>query len=128
MKKVAAPLKLDLAQYRSLAAFAQFASDLDKATRDQLTRGEKLSEVIKQPQYVPLAVEKQVTILYAATKGALDDIPTTRVKDFETGLYRFLETERPKILEELGATKTLTDDLAASLDDAVKAFRESFLA
>ena len=128
MKKVAAPLKLDLAQYRSLAAFAQFASDLDKATRDQLTRGEKLSEVIKQPQYVPLAVEKQVTILYAATKGYLDDVPTARLKDFESGLYRFLETERPKILEELGTTKTLTDDLAASLDDAVKAFRESFLA
>ena len=128
MKKVAAPLKLDLAQYRSLAAFAQFASDLDKATRDQLTRGEKLSEVIKQPQYVPLSVEKQVTILYAATKGYLDDIPTPRVKEFETGLYRFLETERPKILEELGTTKTLTDELAASLEDAVKAYRESFLA
>jgi F-type H+-transporting ATPase subunit alpha len=128
MKKVAAPLKLDLAQYRSLAAFAQFASDLDKATRDQLTRGEKLSEVIKQPQYVPLAVEKQVTILYAATKGALDDIPTTRVKDFETGLYRFLETERPKILEELGRTKALSDEIATALDEAIAAFRESFLA
>src|SRR5512136_2315045 len=76
MKKVAAPLKLELAQYRSLAAFAQFASDLDKATRDQLIRGEKLSEVIKQPQYQPLPVEKQVTILYAATTGQLDDIPT----------------------------------------------------
>ncbi|HEX9044137.1 MAG TPA: F0F1 ATP synthase subunit alpha [Candidatus Limnocylindrales bacterium] len=128
MKTVAAPLKLDLAQYRSLAAFAQFASDLDKATRDQLTRGEKLSEVIKQPQYQPLAVEKQVTILYAATKGYLDDIPTPRVKEFESGLYRFLETEHPAILEELGRTKTLKDDLAAQLDDAVKAFRESFLA
>src|SRR5881397_1206964 len=102
MKKVAGPLKLDLAQYRALAAFAQFASDLDKATRDQLTRGEKLSEVIKQPQYQPLAVEKQVAILYAATKGQLDDIPTPRVKEFESGLYRFLETERPDILKNLG--------------------------
>ena len=83
MKKVAGPLKLDLAQYRALAAFAQFASDLDKATRDQLTRGEKLSEVVKQPQYQPLGVEKQVAILYAATKGALDDIPSNRVKDWE---------------------------------------------
>ncbi len=128
MKKVAAPLKLDLAQYRSLAAFAQFASDLDKATRDQLTRGEKLSEVVKQPQYGPLSVEKQVTILYAATKGALDDIPTPRVREFEAGLYRFLETERPAILEELGRTKTLTDELSAALDEAVAAFRESFLA
>jgi F-type H+-transporting ATPase subunit alpha len=128
MKKVAAPLKLDLAQYRSLAAFAQFASDLDKATRDQLTRGEKLSEVIKQPQYQPLPVEKQVAILSAATKGALDDVPTPRVKEFETQLYRFLETERPQILEELGKTKDLTDELAKQLDDAIKSFRETFLA
>ena len=126
MKKVAAPLKLDLAQYRSLAAFAQFASDLDKATRDQLTRGEKLSEIVKQPQYQPLAVEKQVAILYAATKGKLDDIPTPKVKEFETGFYRFLETEQPQILEELGKTKTLTDELSAALDSALDAFRESF--
>jgi F-type H+-transporting ATPase subunit alpha len=128
MKQVAGPLKLDLAQYRALAAFAQFASDLDKATRDQLTRGEKLSEVVKQPQYQPLSVEKQVTILYVATKGSLDDVPTARVKEFETQFYRFLETERPAILEELGRTKALTDELAAQLDDAIAAFRESFLA
>jgi F-type H+-transporting ATPase subunit alpha len=128
MKKVAAPLKLDLAQYRSLAAFAQFASDLDKATRDQLTRGEKLSEVIKQPQYQPLPVEKQVAILYAATTGKLDDVPTPRVKDFETQFYRFLETERPNILEELGGTKALTDELASALDEALDAFRQTFLA
>ena len=102
MKSVAAPLKLDLAQYRSLAAFAQFASDLDKATRDQLTRGEKLSEVVKQPQYQPLPVEKQVAILYAATTGRLDDVPTPKVREFETQFYRFLETERPAILKELG--------------------------
>jgi F-type H+-transporting ATPase subunit alpha len=128
MKKVAAPLKLDLAQYRSLAAFAQFASDLDKATRDQLTRGEKLSEVIKQPQYQPLPVEKQVAILYAATTGKLDDIPTPRVKEFETQFYRFLETERPNILEELGGTKTLSDELAKALDEALDAYRQTFLA
>jgi len=128
MKKVAAPLKLDLAQYRALAAFAQFASDLDKATRDQLTRGEKLSEVVKQPQYQPLPVEKQVAILYAATKGYLDDVPTPRVKEFETGLYRFLETERPKVLQELGQTKALSDELTSALDEAVTAFRTSFLA
>src|SRR6478735_950329 len=128
MKKVAAPLKLDLAQYRSLAAFAQFASDLDKATRDQLTRGEKLSEVIKQPQYQPLPVEKQVAILYAATTGRLDDIPTPRVKEFETQFYRFLETEHANVLDELGKTKNLTDELAKALDDALVEFRESFLA
>jgi F-type H+-transporting ATPase subunit alpha len=128
MKKVAAPLKLDLAQYRALAAFAQFASDLDKATRDQLTRGEKLSEVVKQPQYQPLAVEKQVAILYAATKGQLDDVPTPRVKEFEIQFYRFLETERPAVLEELGKTKNLTDELATALDEALTAFRQGFLA
>jgi F-type H+-transporting ATPase subunit alpha len=128
MKKVAGPLKLDLAQYRALAAFAQFASDLDKSTRDQLTRGEKLSEVIKQPQYRPLAVEKQVAILYVATKGKLDDIPNARVKDFETGFYRFLESERPTVLTSLGETGTLTDEVASGLDEAVDTFRQSFLA
>jgi F-type H+-transporting ATPase subunit alpha len=123
MKKVAGPLKLDLAQYRSLAAFAQFASDLDKATRDQLTRGEKLSEVIKQPQYQPLQVERQVIILYAATRGALDDIPTPRVSEFETGLYRYLETEHPKIVEELARTQALSDEVAKGLDEALTAYR-----
>jgi F0F1-type ATP synthase, alpha subunit len=128
MKKVAAPLKLDLAQYRSLAAFAQFASDLDKATRDQLTRGEKLSEVIKQPQYQPVPVEKQVAILYVATKGLLDDIPTARVKDFEQQFYRFLETEHGDVLRKLGKTKVLDDATAAALDAAANEFRKSFLA
>ncbi|HYM82818.1 MAG TPA: F0F1 ATP synthase subunit alpha [Candidatus Dormibacteraeota bacterium] len=128
MKKVAGPLKLDLAQYRALAAFAQFASDLDKATRDQLTRGEKLSEITKQPQYQPLPVEKQVAILYAATKGQLDDVPTPRVKEFETQFYRFLETEKPDVLKDLGEKKELTDDLAKALDDAIADFRKSFLA
>ena len=128
MKKVAGPLKLDLAQYRALAAFAQFASDLDKATRDQLNRGEKLSEITKQPQYQPLPVEKQVAILYAATTGQLDDVPTPRVRDFESGLYRFLETEKPDILKELGEKKELTDELAKQLEEAVKAFRQQFLA
>jgi F-type H+/Na+-transporting ATPase subunit alpha len=127
MKKVAGPLKLDLAQYRALAAFAQFASDLDKATRDQLTRGEKLSEVVKQPQYQPLPVEKQVAILYAATHGQLDDVPTPRVKDFETGFYRFLESERPQILKDL-ASGNLTDEVSAALDEAIAEFRKSFLA
>jgi len=128
MKKVAGPLKLDLAQYRALAAFAQFASDLDKATRDQLNRGEKLSEIIKQPQYQPLPVEKQVAILVAATTGKLDDIPTPKVKEFEIGLYRFLETERPAILTDLAASKTLTDDISTALNEAIDAFRLSFMA
>jgi F-type H+-transporting ATPase subunit alpha len=128
MKKVAGPLKLDLAQYRALAAFAQFAGDLDKATRDQLNRGEKLSEIVKQPQYQPLPVEKQVAILVAATTGKLDDIPTARVKEFETQLYRFLETERPDILTNLAESGALTDDISAALNSAIDDFRQSFLA
>ncbi|HEY5629932.1 MAG TPA: F0F1 ATP synthase subunit alpha [Candidatus Limnocylindrales bacterium] len=128
MKKVAGPLKLDLAQYRSLAAFAQFAGDLDKATRDQLNRGEKLSEIVKQPQYQPLPVEKQVAILVAATTGKVDDIPTPRVKEFETGLYRFLETERPQILKDLASSKTLTDEISSALNEAIDEYRKSFLA
>jgi F-type H+-transporting ATPase subunit alpha len=128
MKKVAGPLKLDLAQYRALAAFAQFAGDLDKATRDQLNRGEKLSEIVKQPQYQPLPVEKQVAILVAATTGKLDDIPTARVKDFETQLYRFLETERPDILKNLAESGALTDDISDALNSAIDDFRQSFLA
>jgi F-type H+/Na+-transporting ATPase subunit alpha len=128
MKKVAAPLKLDLAQYRSLAAFAQFAGDLDKATRDQLNRGEKLSEITKQPQYQPLPVEKQVAILYVATTGKLDDVPTPRVREFETQFYRFLETEHEGILKTLGEKPELTDEITKGLDTAVDAFRKTFLA
>src|SRR3990172_9351400 len=105
MKKVAGPLKLDLAQYRALAAFAQFASDLDKATRDQLTRGEKLSEVVKQPQYQPMAVANTAPILSAAATGRLDDVPPPRVRGFESQFYRFLETDPPSILQALGTGK-----------------------
>ena len=128
MKKVAGPLKLDLAQYRELAAFAQFASDLDKATRDQLTRGEKISEVIKQPQYEPLPVEKQVAILWVVTNGYLDDVPTARVRAFEQEFYRFLETERPDVLKALGDRKELNDEIVTALKDAAVAFKESFSA
>jgi F-type H+-transporting ATPase subunit alpha len=128
MKRVAAPLKLDLAQYRSLAAFAQFASDLDKATRDQLTRGEKLSEVIKQPQYQPVPLERQVAILYIATKGLLDDIPTPRVKEFEAQFTNFLDTQRPDVMKKLSTTRILDDDRAAALEAAANEFRSTFLA
>jgi F-type H+-transporting ATPase subunit alpha len=128
MRKVAGPLKLDLAQYRELAAFAQFASDLDKATRDQLTRGEKTSEVIKQPQYEPLPVEKQVAILWVVTNGYLDDVPTPRVKDFEKRFYGFLESEHPDVLSSLGDKAGLTDETVAGLKSATEAFKETFSA
>src|SRR5262249_4962519 len=128
MKKVAGPLKLDLAQFRELAAFAQFASDLDKATRDQLTRGEKISEVIKQPQYQPLAVEKQVVILWVVTNGFLDAVPTARVREFEQNLYRFLESEQPAILTTLAAKPELNDEIVDSLRKATTQFKETFAA
>jgi F-type H+/Na+-transporting ATPase subunit alpha len=126
MKKVAGPLRLDLAQYRELAAFAQFASDLDKATRDQLTRGEKISEVIKQPQYEPLSVERQVAILWVVTNGFLDDVPTGRVKEFESQFYRYLDAQQPELLKTLAATPELTDEIATGLRDGTTAFKETF--
>jgi F-type H+/Na+-transporting ATPase subunit alpha len=126
MRKVAGPLKLDLAQYRELAAFAQFASDLDKATRDQLTRGERISEVIKQPQFSPLAVERQVAILWVVTNGFLDDVPTARAREFESQLYRFLEAERPDVLTTIAERLELTDEIVTSLRDATTAFKETF--
>ena len=92
MRQVAGKLRLDLAQYRELAAFAQFGSDLDEATRDQLTRGEQTTEILKQPQYQPLPVEKQVVIICAATNGLLDDVETAKIAEFESGLYRHLES------------------------------------
>ena len=128
MKKVAGPLKLDLAQYRELAAFAQFASDLDKATRDQLTRGERISEVIKQPQFSPLAVEKQVAILWVVTNGYLDDIPAAKVRDFEARFYRFLEAERPEVLTSLASKLALDDEIVDSLRSAAETFKDTFTA
>jgi len=128
MKKVAGPLKLDLAQYRELAAFAQFASDLDKATRDQLTRGEKTSEVLKQPQYEPLPVEKQVAILWVVTNGYLDDVPTARIKSFEEQFYRYLETEHSEVLDTLAKGKELTDEVVDGLRKATESFKQTFSA
>ena len=123
MRQVAGKLRLDLAQYRELAAFAQFASDLDKATRDQLTRGEKLSEILKQPQFAPLAVEKQVAIIWAATNGYLDDVETARVGEFETGLYRNLESSFPKLLPAIAKEKAISDELGEQLKAAVLDYR-----
>jgi len=124
MRQVAGKLRLDLAQYRELAAFAQFASDLDKATRDQLTRGEKLSEILKQPQFAPLPVEKQVAIIWAATNGYLDDVETSKIRDFETGLYRFLDSTDGGLLPAIAKEKAISDDLAANLKKAILAFRQ----
>ncbi len=123
MRQVAGKLRIDLAQYRKLAAFAQFSSDLDKATRDQLTRGEKTTEILKQPQYEPLPVEKQVVIIWAATSGLLDDVETSRIAEFESELYRFLESTYEDVLPTIAKDKVLSDETVATLETAVAEFK-----
>jgi F-type H+/Na+-transporting ATPase subunit alpha len=128
MRQVAGSLRLDLAQYRELAAFAQFGSDLDKATLNQLNRGRRLVEVLKQPQYQPLAVEKQVIIIYVATNGFLDPIPVERVRDYETELFKFLDTRRAQLLVAVSEKRELTDQIKTDLNQALKEFGEQFTA
>ncbi len=128
MRQVAGSLRLDLAQYRELAAFAQFGSDLDKGTQAQLNRGRRLVEILKQPQYLPVAVEKQVAIVYAATKGFLDDIAIDDVRRYEEDLYRFLETRHPTVLSGIESKKTIDDGLKASLEAALAEFGRQFTA
>ncbi len=123
MRQVAGKLRIDLAQYRELAAFAQFSSDLDKATRDQLTRGAKTTEILKQPQYDPLPVEKQVVIIWAATSGLLDDVETNKIAEFETGLYRHLESGYEKLLPAIRDEKVLSDEIVATLQKAIDEFK-----
>ena len=107
-------------------AFAQFAGDLDKATRDQLNRGEKLSEIVKQPQYQPLPVEKQVAVIFAATNGYLDAIPVEKVREYEESLYRFLDSHRPGALAAIKEKKVLDDDVKAQLKAALEEFGKQF--
>jgi len=126
MRQVAGTLRLDLAQYRELAAFAQFGSDLDKSTQAQLTRGARLVELLKQPQYEPLPVERQVAIIFAGTNGYLDTIPVGDLRVFETELYRFLETRHPDILKGIAEKKVLDDEIKGKLTAAVKAFAGDF--
>jgi F-type H+-transporting ATPase subunit alpha len=126
MKKVSGTLKIDLAQYRSMEAFAMFASDLDAASRAQLTRGARLMELLKQPQYNPYPVEHQVVSLWAGTKGKLDDIPLDRVQAFEAGLIDYLE-RNTQVLTDIERTQDLTEETEAALAEAVDAFREEFL-
>ncbi len=127
MRQVAGSLRLDLAQYRELAAFAQFGSDLDKATQAQLNRGRRLVEILKQPQYRPLAVEKQVVIVYAATKGYIDAVPVEDVHRYEEELYRFLESRHPAVMNGIASKKILDDEVKGALEGALKAFGEQFV-
>ncbi|HTI43267.1 MAG TPA: F0F1 ATP synthase subunit alpha [Vicinamibacterales bacterium] len=127
MRQVAGSLRLDLAQYRELAAFAQFGSDLDKATQAQLNRGRRLVEILKQPQYQPLPVEKQVAIIYAATKGYLDPVSVEDVRRYEEELYRFLETRASNVLTGIESKKILDDELRPALEAALADFGKQFV-
>src|SRR6476469_118077 len=128
MKKVAGTLRLDLAQYRELAAFAQFGSDLDKSTQAQLNRGARLVEILKQPQYEPLAVERQVAIIFAGTNGFLDNIAVADVRAFESELFKYIDGRHPDVFKGIVEKKQLDDQLKAALDAAVKAFAADFTA
>jgi F-type H+-transporting ATPase subunit alpha len=128
MRQVAGRLRLDLAQYRELSAFAQFASDLDKATQAQLNRGQRLVEILKQPQYRPLSVEQQVVLIYAGTNGYLDAVPVAAAGAYEMELYKFIDTRRPGIFATLRDKKQMDDQLKAEIDAALKEFGAEFAA
>ena len=128
MKKVAGTLRLDLAQYRELEAFAKFGSDLDKATLDQLTRGERMVEILKQNQYVPMTVERQIAIIFAASKGHLDDIEIEKVSEFESNLFDYLEANASDQLSSIKESGDLSDDTSKSLDKLISDFKNSFAA
>jgi F-type H+-transporting ATPase subunit alpha len=124
MKQVAGTLRLDLAQFRELAAFAQFGSDLDKATQAQLARGQRLMEVLKQPQYQPMDVALQVLVIWTATNGHLDDVPVENVRRFEADLLRFVENSHPGLLSDIREKKSLTDEIKADLGTILKDFKD----
>jgi F-type H+-transporting ATPase subunit alpha len=127
MKQIAGTLRLDLAQYRAMAAFAQFASDLDAKTRAQLDRGARLVEILKQGQYVPQPVEKQILIIFAGTQGFLDDQPLSELARFEQELFKFVESKHPTIFSDILEKKTLDDDLKGKMKKAIEAFKKKFV-
>ena len=126
MKSVAGTLRLDLAQYRELEAFAKFGSDLDQATLAQLTRGERMVEILKQNQYVPMDVEKQVAIIFAASKGHLDDLPIEQISDFESGLFEYLDANAKDSLDSIVSEGTISDETAEKLEKAIKDYKGGF--
>jgi F-type H+/Na+-transporting ATPase subunit alpha len=128
MKQVAGTLRMGLAQYRELAAFAQFGSDLDKATQAQLHRGQRLTEILKQDQFRPLPVEKQIVIIYAGTNGLLDDLAVEDCRPFEQGLYQFLDNSFPTLGPRILEKKQLDDELRAEVRRAVEEFKAKFVA
>ena len=126
MKKLASPIRVELAQYRELAAFSQFGSELDADTKEKLAQGERIKEMLKQPQYKPMPVEKQVVIIYAATRKYLLDIPVDRVLEFESGLFEFISTKYPEIFEGIKTEKKLTEDIENTLVKAIEEFKQTF--
>ena len=124
MKQVAGTLRLELAQFRELEAFVQFASELDKATQQQIARGQRLVELLKQPPNRPVPVEKQVAIIYAGTRGYLDDVPVEAIQKFEQEFYVFLDNERPEVLELIRREKKLTDEIETKLKEAIETFKK----
>jgi len=128
IKKVSGTLRLDLAQYRELQAFAQFASDLDESSRKQLDRGQRMVEILKQPPYSPLPVENQVVIIFAGSRGFLDDVPTGSIGKFEAELYPYIEAKYPEIFEEIRSKKTIEKDLEENLIKALNDFKATFAA
>jgi len=128
MRQVAGTLKLDLAQFRELAAFAQFGSDLDKATQAQLNRGQRLVEILKQKQFSPLPFSKQILIIYAGTNGLLDDLAVNQLRDFEAELYQYVDTTNPGLLRSIMEKKILDDNLKAEMTKVIKQCKETFVA
>jgi F-type H+-transporting ATPase subunit alpha len=126
MKQVAARLRLDMAQFRELAAFAQFGSDLDKATQAQLGRGQRMQEILKQPQYAPMSLENQVIVLFAGTNGYADNVPVEKMRQWETDLVRYMETTYPEVGKSITAENKITDDNRAVLVKALEAFKISW--
>jgi F-type H+-transporting ATPase subunit alpha len=123
MKQVAGKLKLDLAQFRELAAFAQFGSDLDKATREQLDRGQRLTELLKQPQFEPMRLDHQVMILYAATNGYIDDVPVDKVRAFEAAFLRYMDASHPDVCEKILTKKEIDSEAEGKLKKAIQDFK-----
>lgn len=126
-KQVSGTLRLDLAQYRELQAFAQFASDLDEASRKQLERGQRMVELLKQPPYSPLSVEKQVVLIFAGTKGYLDDVAVSQIREFEDGIYPFIEAKYPDLFEQIRSKKALDAELEEKLAKAINEFKANHL-
>jgi F-type H+-transporting ATPase subunit alpha len=126
MKKIAAPIRVELAQYRELASFAQFGSELDEDTKNKLAQGERIKQMLVQPQYKPLPVEKQVVIIYAAVNKYLMDVEVSRIGEFESGLFDYIGANEPDIFSNIKNEKVISDETEALLKKAIEAFKEKF--